>query len=321
MTGADLDIDRIGLAELILGATGQAVIVLGDGNRVIYANQPAEHFFGVAAETMKRQPLAAFVPFGSPLFGLVDQVRRTSGSVVEYEVDLGHPRVGARPADIHATRLAEDDPRILLQIQERTIAQKMDRQLTHRGAARSVGAMAAILAHEIKNPLAGIRGAAQLIEQNAGEGDRQLTRLICEESDRIRNLVDRMESFADSRPPTFEPVNIHEVLDRVRRVAAASFAKSIRFVETYDPSLPPVPGDRDQLVQVYMNLVKNAADAIADGGSPADGVIGLSTSYRPGVRLSMPGAGPRVSLPLEVTVRDNGPGVPTRSAPICSTLS
>ncbi len=191
--------------------------------------------------------------------------------------------------------------------QERTIADKMDRQLTHRGAARSVTTLAAMLAHEIKNPLSGIRGAAQLLEQSAGDEDRVLTRLICDEADRIVKLVDRMEVFSDERPVEREPVNIHAVLEHVRTLASAGFGRDVRFVEDYDPSLPPVFANRDQLVQVFLNLIKNAAEAI--DGLP-DGEIQITTAFRPGVRLTVPGASSRVSLPLEFCVRDNGRGVP-----------
>jgi two-component system nitrogen regulation sensor histidine kinase GlnL len=188
----------------------------------------------------------------------------------------------------------------------------MDRQLTHRGAARSVIALAAMLAHEIKNPLSGIRGAAQLLEQSAADDDRTLTRLICDEADRIVKLVDRMEVFADERPVEREPVNIHVVLDRVKKLAQSGFARQIKFVETYDPSLPPVLANRDQFIQVFLNLVKNAAEAIGDN---ADGQIELTSAFRPGVRLQVPGSKTRVSLPLEFCVRDNGAGVPADLLP------
>jgi two-component system nitrogen regulation sensor histidine kinase GlnL len=198
---------------------------------------------------------------------------------------------------------------VVVMLQERTIADKMDRQLTHRGAARSVTALAAMLAHEIKNPLSGIRGAAQLLEQSVPDEDRTLTRLICEEADRIVKLVDRMEVFTDERPIEREPVNIHVVLEHVKRLAQSGFARHIKFVEEYDPSLPPVFANRDQLIQVFLNLLKNAAESI--GETAPDGEIQLSTAFRPGVRLSIPGkAKARVSLPLEFCVKDNGPGVP-----------
>jgi two-component system nitrogen regulation sensor histidine kinase GlnL len=196
---------------------------------------------------------------------------------------------------------------VVVVLQERSMADKFDRQLTHRGAARSVTALAAMLAHEIKNPLSGIRGAAQLLEQSADADDRTLTRLICEEADRIVKLVDRMEIFSDERPVERAAVNIHEVLGHVRKLALTGFARYIRIIEDYDPSLPPVFANRDQLVQVFLNLVKNAAEAVGDA---SDGEIALTTAFRPGVRLTVPGTSTRVSLPLEFCVRDNGPGVP-----------
>jgi two-component system nitrogen regulation sensor histidine kinase GlnL len=183
----------------------------------------------------------------------------------------------------------------------------MDRQLTHRGAARSITALGAMLAHEIKNPLSGIRGAAQLLEQSADEDDRMLTRLICDEADRIVKLVERMELFGDERPVERGSVNVHGVLDHVKRLAQNGFARHVRFIENYDPSLPPVLGSRDQLVQVVLNLVKNAAEAI--GIDALDGEIVLSTAFRTGVRLQVPGSKERVSLPIEFSIQDNGPGI------------
>jgi len=152
-----------------------------------------------------------------------------------------------------------------------------------------------------------------LLEQSAVDDDRTLTRLICDEADRIVRLVDRMEVFADERPVEREPVNIHVVLEHVKRLAQSGFARHIKFVEEYDPSLPPVLANRDQLVQIFLNLVKNAAEAI--GQDAIDGEISMTTAFRPGVRLSLPGSKTRVSLPLEFCIRDNGPGVPNDLLP------
>jgi two-component system nitrogen regulation sensor histidine kinase GlnL len=192
------------------------------------------------------------------------------------------------------------------------MADKLDRQLIHRSAARSVTGLAAMLAHEIKNPLSGIRGAAQLLESSVDDGDRALTRLICDEADRIVKLVDRMEVFSDERPIEREPVNIHSVLDHVRRLAQSGFGRHIRISDEYDPSLPPVYANRDQLVQVFLNLLKNAAESI---GGAADGEIVLTTAFKPGFRLTVPGSADRLTLPLEFCVRDNGPGVPADMVP------
>ena len=300
-------------AEAVLNALPHPVIVVAADGKIAEANAAAEAFFEVSLPLLRRHLLHDLVPFGSPLLILVDQVRATGAAVNEYKVDLGTPRnPGDRAVDLHVAPLPEQPNYVVVMLQERSIADKMDRQLTHRGAARSVIALAAMLAHEIKNPLSGIRGAAQLLEQSVGDEDRVLTRLICDEADRIVKLVDRMEVFTDERPVEREPINIHVVIEHVKRLAQSGVARQIRFVEEYDPSLPPVLANRDQLVQVFFNLIKNAAEAIGDNSG---GEIALSTAFRPGVRLSIPGAKTRISLPLEFCVRDNGPGVPEELMP------
>jgi len=300
-------------ADAVLNALPHPVIVVSPDGKVADANVAAEAFFEVSLSHLRRHLLRELVPFGSPLLPLIEQVRRHGAAVNEYKVDLGTPRnPGDRLVDLHVAPLPERPEYVVVMLQERTIADKMDRQLTHRGAARSVIALAAMLAHEIKNPLSGIRGAAQLLEQSVEDNDRTLTRLICDEADRIVKLVDRMEVFGDERPIEREPINIHVVLDHVKRLAQSGFARHIKFIEDYDPSLPPVLANRDQLIQVVLNLVKNAAEAI---GETSSGEIALTTAFRPGVRLSLPGAKARISLPLEFCVRDNGPGVPDELMP------
>lgn len=292
----------------ILNALPHPVIMLDAEGRVCSANDAAQNFFQSSAAVLGRHSLRHFVPFGSPLLQLVEQVRERGSSVNEYRVDVGTPRNGGeRVVDIYAAPASDRPGHVVIMLQERTMADKMDKQLTHRGAARSVTGLAAMLAHEIKNPLSGIRGAAQLLEQSVDDDDRALTQLITDEADRIVKLVDRMEVFSDERPIEREPVNIHAVLEHVKRLALSGFARDIRIVEEYDPSLPPVYANRDQLVQIFLNLVKNAAEALND---TPDAEIALTTAFRPGVRLSVPGTRERVSLPLEFCVRDNGPGVP-----------
>lgn len=302
-----------GIDARVLNVLPVPVFVVSRENAVVHANSAAEAFFQVSLPVMRRMTLADLISFASPVASLADEVRRRNASVSEYRVDVGNPRIGTeRIVDVFASPLPEEPGQVVMMLQERTIAEKMDRQLTHRGAARSLTALGAMLAHEIKNPLSGIRGAAQLIEQSASDEDRLLTRLICDETDRIVTLVERMELFGDERPVERGPVNIHDVLDHVKRLAQSGFARHIRIVEAYDPSLPPMDANRDQLVQVFLNLVKNAAEAI---GPAIDGEITLSTAFRPGMKLQLAGSGSRVSLPLEFCVRDNGPGVPADLLP------
>lgn len=292
----------------IFEALPHAILAIRADGAVCDANGAAEVLFEAGKSILIGQTIGKLLPFGSPLLALIEQVRERGMAINEYRIEFG--RAGAdsdRRVDVHCAPLADSEGCVLVVLQERTIADKIDRQLSHRGAARSVSGLAAMLAHEIKNPLSGIRGAAQLLETSAGDEDRALTRLICEETDRIVRLVDRMEAFSDARPLEREKVNIHVVLDHVKRVARSGFARHVRFVETYDPSLPPVNGNRDRLVQLFLNLVKNAAEAIGDG---ADGEIELSTAFRPGVSLRAFGDKRPVGLPLEFCVRDNGRGVP-----------
>jgi two-component system nitrogen regulation sensor histidine kinase GlnL len=301
-------ISAIDPAEL-LNALPHPVLAITSLGYVREANAAAETFFGMSKSAMQRRPFAELLPFGSPLLSLIEQVSGGRSTINEYRVDLGSPRLGTdRIVDIHAAPMHGSAQDVIIMLQERTIADKMDRQLTHRGAARSVSALASMLAHEIKNPLSGIRGAAQLLETGASDGDRMLTRLICDETDRIVKLVDRMEVFSDERPIDRESVNIHTVLSHVKQVAQAGFARHIRFTELYDPSLPPLYGNKDQLIQVFLNLVKNAAESI--GLDSSEGEIELTTAFRSGVRIKTSTSRTPVGLPLEICVRDNGPGIP-----------
>jgi two-component system nitrogen regulation sensor histidine kinase GlnL len=290
----------------VLSALPVAIVALDAEDRIVLVNAAAESFLEASSPVLAGSPLRAHLSPDSPLFSLVRQARDRRVSVSEDGISLEGPRIGVRFATVTASALGDGDGSVALSIHERTIARKIDHQLVHRNAARSVTAMAAMLAHEVKNPLSGIRGAAQLLEQSVPAEDRELTRLITEETDRICALVDRMEVFSDSRPPARGPVNIHQVLEHVRLIAQNGFARQVRFVEGYDPSLPPVFGNRDQLVQVFLNLVKNAAEACPANG----GEITLATAFQHGIRLAVPGSDTPMSLPLVVSVQDNGEGIP-----------
>jgi len=299
---------------VLIDALPNPLLVLDDKDHIHLANSAAEDFFQAGKATLLRSSFTDLMPLASPALNAIAEARHSGGVVNEYSISAGTPRFGSeRNIDLQAALVHEQPHFVIVMLLERSMAHKIDRQLTHRNAARSVSGMAAMLAHEIKNPLAGIRGAAQLIEPTLSGEDRPLARLICEETDRIRDLVDRMEVFSDERPPEREPVNIHAVLERVKALAIAGMVQPIAIREDYDPSLPPVMGSRNQLIQVFINLVKNAVEAIEGDGS--GGEIQLTTAFRPGVRLSIAASGERVTLPLEVCVKDTGPGVPADLRP------
>ncbi|WP_339778841.1 ATP-binding protein [uncultured Thalassospira sp.] len=289
----------------VLNAIASAVVVADRDGKIRFVNQATEQLFNTSAAVLCRSNLQDFIPEDSPVFSLVRQAIDEATLVADHDLLIESPKIGRHAVNLTVGSMPDENGSAVLTFEPRSIAQKIDNQLLSRNSARSVSAMAAILAHEIKNPLSGIRGAAQLLEQTANEDDRVLTRLICDEADRIVNLVDRMEIFSD-KPLERGAVNIHTVLEHVRRLAENGFGQKLHFEEIYDPSLPPVYGNRDQLIQVFLNLIKNAAEAVHSD----DGQITISTRYQHGVRLAVAGGDTRVHLPLVVSVRDNGSGIP-----------
>ncbi|MEE3000634.1 MAG: nitrogen regulation protein NR(II) [Pseudomonadota bacterium] len=292
--------------ESILNSLDSSVIVIDDSSIITYLNNSAEQFFAGSQAQLKGQDIAQLLPIDSPLMSLIKKVQAGGSGVSDYGLLLDTPRIMKQLINVQVTPMLDNPGFAILNIFERSMADKIDRQLTHRNAARSISAMSAMLAHEVKNPLSGIRGAAQLLEQKTAGNEQELTQLICDETDRICELVDRMEIFSDQRPLERKPVNAHKVLERVRQIAKSGFASGIRIIEKYDPSLPPINGNHDQLVQIFLNLIKNAAEAI----NHKDGEIVLQTSYQHSVYFALPGRGSRTHLPLIVSVHDNGIGIP-----------
>lgn len=295
----DLTLDQI------WGAIPYPAFVIDADDRIEGCNAEAEGFSATSRKQMIGQPLSRYVGANSAVMDGLMQSRGGVVSVVLYDVEIGW---GDRPPQLftlRASQIQDSGGRSLLLLHPRGMVGQMDRSMSNRSAARSVTGMAAMLAHEIRNPLAGISGAAQLLSMSLGEEEQELTDLIQQETTRISKLVERVEQFGDLRPTIRKDVNIHDVLNRAKRAAEAGFARHVRFREQYDPSLPPTVGDSDQLMQVFQNLLKNAAEAVPEVG----GQITLRTGYHPGVKLSLPG-GRSEQLPLVVSVIDNGTGIP-----------
>jgi two-component system nitrogen regulation sensor histidine kinase GlnL len=198
---------------------------------------------------------------------------------------------------------------VLLLMEPRQLADRLGRSHSVKSSARSAIGMAEMLAHEIKNPLAGITGAAQLLSMNLAAEDQELTDLIVAESRRIVTLLEQVEQFGNVRPPVKRAYNIHDLLDRATKSAKVGFAANMTFAEDYDPSLPATYVDGDQMLQVLLNLLKNAAEAAGKGS----GTIRLRTFYDLSLRLRRKD-GSGNPLPLQVEIIDDGPGLPPEIA-------
>ena len=293
-------------AGLLLQSIPSAVFAVDKQLRFRFANPAAEHLFGVSWNVLAGRMLSELVARHATIMALIRQVQSDGSSVSDYGIDPALSPGETVAVDSHISLVPELPELALVVLHPCSVARRLDQQISHRRSTRSVAGLAATLAHEVKNPLSGIRGAAQLLEPSIPEEDRPLIGLICEETDRICALVERMEQFGDTGPIERGSVNIHQVLEHVRRIAAAGFARQHRILELYDPSLPEVEGDRDRLVQVFLNLVKNAAEATPGAG----GTITLATQYQHGLRVAVSNSRTRLELPITVEVRDNGQGVP-----------
>lgn len=299
-----IDIDPAQIME----ALPIAVIVMDEQDAISEVNYAAEEFFGASKSILQSSNLGELLPVDHPVFLMMERARSAGVTIAEHDLVMEGPRMTRRGCAVQAAPVLDYPGYVLLTFQDESAAKALDQQMSARNAARSITGMAAILAHEVKNPLSGIRGAAQLLELNATPQDKELAVLIRDEADRIRAMVERMETFGEKKLER-QAVNIHRVLEHVRKLAGSGFAERIKFIEVYDPSLPHVLGDRDQLIQVLLNLVKNAAEAIS-GSDKHDGEIHLTTGFQHGVRLSAAIGRSRPNLPLFVSVRDNGPGIP-----------
>jgi len=298
----------VALKALAFDLIPEPALVVDEGGALVAVNEAAEALFGRGLALLARGRFRAALPPDSPLISLINRTLAEEGPVRERGVEItlfGHPPF---EADGAAVSLGGGD--VLLTLHVKSGALGIDRPNEITGL-RSVVGLGRMLAHEIKNPLAGIRGAAQLLKSGAQPEDAPLAQLIMDETDRVSRLVDRMEAFSDDAAPHCGPVNIHQVLDRVRALAANGVAEGLFLKESYDPSLPPVWGEEDQLIQIFLNLVKNAAEA-AHARRDGRGEVLINTAYRHGVRVRAPDGSTAQSAPLEVKVQDNGPGVPPR---------
>ena len=272
---------------------------------VTQGNSSAEQLVQTSQHQMIGKELSRYFGVNGVVLDTLNQAKTDKSSISQYGVKLTTVNRDTLMCDLHVNFLDSLQDQILLVIQPTGVADKMSKSITHSAAARSVTAMASMLAHEIRNPLAGISGAAQLLAMNTSKEDTELAEMIGLETKRIGTLVDRFEHFSDDRPTLRNAFNIHDILDRAIRSAQAGFGVDVQYMKEYDPSLPDASGNGDQLLQVFQNLLKNAAEAVEKGR----GIIRVRTSYKSGVKFAISGT-KRETLPLQIEFIDNGKGIP-----------
>ena len=288
-----------GYAELF-AALPVAILVLDAEGRIARANAACESLLNQSETAMVGQRYATVLRPPD------DYSERKNGhGFALFDVEVATSRGVRVRVDMLETPVNEHPGWRIVALHHTAQSRRMTQGLDRSAGARAAIGAAAMLGHEIKNPLSGIRGAAQLLQ--AGEEDAGLTALITTEVDRIAALIDRMQDFTDTRPLTLAPTNIYPLLDHARRVALAGFARGIAVEERFDPSLPSAMIDPDALLQVLLNLMKNASEALAGVDEPR---ITLATAYRHGMSVSGGAGRPRQPLPIELLVMDNGPGAP-----------
>jgi two-component system nitrogen regulation sensor histidine kinase GlnL len=310
----------------ILASLPNPVFLLDGDDRFLFLNHAAEMFFDSSAAMLKGTALSAQIPADSSLLALLARSRSQMASVADQGIEVASPRIGPRLLNVQISPFGDrgapqrrnsekrdpewrerdgrgHDGRMLVTLQERALAERLRGQSMFHGAARSISSMAALLAHEVKNPLAGIKGAAQLLQADLSPENQEFARMIVEETNRVTALLDRMEGFAGGAQTPLSPVNIHEILDHCLRISSASYGDHMTVKRRYDPSLPPVEGHRDLLIQAFLNIVKNAFEATENKTE-----LTVVTSYARGRRLNGAGVA-RLHVPIQVEVIDNGPGI------------
>lgn len=306
----------------ILASLPNPVFLLDGEDMFLFLNHAAEMFFDSSAAMLQGTALSAQIPADSSLLALLARSRSQMASVADQGIEIASPRIGLRLLNVQiapfgdrsmrdsaaaeqsgAHGQAGHGGRMLVTLQERALAERLRGQSMFHGAARSISSMAALLAHEVKNPLAGIKGAAQLLQADLSPENQEFARMIVEETNRVTALLDRMEGFAGGAQTPLSQVNIHEILDHCLRISSASYGDHLTIKRRYDPSLPPVEGHRDLLIQAFLNIVKNAFEATEKNTE-----LTVVTSYARGRRLNGGGAA-RLHVPIQVEVIDNGPGI------------
>ena len=298
----DVKPDPSGFSGLDLLAT--AVILLDRKLRIKYLNPAAENLLAVSARNVLGHAIGEVFTVGPALKTMIDQTFAESRGFMDQDLVIGRPGQEQQHLNCIVTPVESPEAQLLIELRHTDQQLRIEREAQRVSQAEANRSLIRNLAHEIKNPLGGLRGSAQLLERELDRPElREYTQVIINEADRLQALVDRL--LTPNRLPQFSKVNIHEVCERVRTLILAEFPQGIPIERDYDVSLPDLQGDREQLIQALLNVVRNAAQAISmsAGGS---GKITLKTCIARHVVLRKI----QHKLALELRVLDNGPGIP-----------
>ncbi|MEM6824929.1 MAG: ATP-binding protein [Pseudomonadota bacterium] len=293
----------VAFGDVLWNSLPVPAFLLDPGDVIAEVNPAAEQFLNASARSLKGAPVFDKLMIDAPIDDAFRRVRSDQASLSIHNVDVGSGDRKPEQCNVQVAPMLAMPGFVLIMMEPRQLAQRLGRQLNVKAAAKSAIGMSEMLAHEIKNPLAGITGAAQLLSMNLSGEDQEMTDLIVNEARRILALLEQVEQFGNLRPPERRAWNIHDLLDRARKVAQVGFAADMTFIEAYDPSLPSTYADGDQLLQVFQNLMKNAAEAAGEGG----GTIRIHTFYDMSLRLRRKDG--TATLPLQIEIEDDGPGI------------
>lgn len=287
-------LDLIGLAPF-------ALLGLDERRRISAANPEAQSFLGHSERAMYRKPLSEILFHDSPVFGLIDKALSLQGDVTAHSVPINGPSLRRqRVLDLRLRPL--QDGGIVIGMTEANQTEMVNNN------PAGVAAFGRILGHEVKNPLAGISGAAQLLSRRARDDQSAMIEIIQSETRRIERLVSRLSAFELFSAPAKETLNIHELLDRVIAAEEAAHRGKISIIRLYDPSLPNIDADQDHLHEAIQNVLRNAVEAtLAHTQSPQ---IQIETAFETSFAIARRDGTARLGRAVRVTVEDNGPGIP-----------
>jgi two-component system nitrogen regulation sensor histidine kinase GlnL len=292
-----------------LDLLSSAVIILDVESRIVFANTAAENLLESSFKNLANQRLDALFLNGEDLSGILQEA--AAYKFADKRLDLALERFGRDPLHVHVivTSLDSADFPVLIELRENVQQLKLDREERLLDQSQANKELIRNLAHEIKNPLGGIRGAAQLLELELPERHlkelREYTQVIIKEADRLQTLVDRLLA-PHRRPHIVGDVNIHEVCERVRSLIVSEFPTGLTIRRDYDLSVPEFRGDKEQLIQAVLNIAHNAAQALSVRIEAGDAMLTLRTRVARQVTL----AKVRYRLALDLHIIDNGPGIP-----------